>query len=135
MYDYPIMPPGTCRESSWVLAACYPELEYVEGVRTMVIHVTDGRIIRDSIEHAWNVNRMGVIVDSTLVPRMRREAESHRVLFEYTPTAQSTWSFSMQSDADNDFASAARSQVTGKLLDERRLIVEAFGRMFLSDQS
>jgi hypothetical protein len=74
---YPDMPSGACRESSWILAACYPELEYVEGTRTMILHVREEggtgpvQVIRDEIEHAWNVTPDGKIVDSTTHPDIR----------------------------------------------------------------
>jgi hypothetical protein len=124
---YPVMPPGTCRESAWTLAACYRGLRYVEGHRTVVLRVTDGRVIRDKIEHAWNVTASGEIVDSTLDPHLR--AAAAELLYEATDPA-SWWPASIP-DAAGAMAGAARSQTNGKSPAERRKIVEAFGRMFI----
>ena len=122
---YPVMPPGTCRESSWVLAACYPELEYVEGHRTVILHTTEG-VIRDTIEHAWNVTRRGEVVDSTLGSDLRQAAAA----LEYLPgDPADSWPASIP-DAANAMAAAARSQTLGRRPAERRKIVEAFGEMF-----
>lgn len=70
---YPVMPPGTCYGSSTILAACYPELRYAEGVRTRVSPVRPP----SDLEHAWNVNtRTGEIWDSTLAPDGRAVVEA-----------------------------------------------------------
>jgi hypothetical protein len=127
---YPVMPPGTCRESSWTLAACYRDLRYVEGHRTLVLRVTDGRVIRDKIEHAWNVTASGEIVDSTLGPHLLAEAEARRAELVYEATdPASWWPASIPAEA-GAMAAAARSQTNGMSPAERRKTVEAFGRMF-----
>lgn len=60
MNRYPRGRPGECFESSEKLAARYPELRYVEGLRTL--DVVDGSSV---IEHAWNELPDGTVIDST----------------------------------------------------------------------
>jgi hypothetical protein len=128
---YPVMPPGTCRESSWVLAACFPELEYAEGHRTLILHVADGQVIRDEIEHAWNVTPAGEIVDSTLDEQLRAAVESRQAALEYLAgDPAGSWPASIP-DAAGEMAAAARSQTDGKTATERQQIVEAFGLVLL----
>jgi hypothetical protein len=126
---YPVMPPGTCRESSWILAACYPELEYAEGHRTLILNFPDDRVIRDRIEHAWNVTPDGEIVDATMHPDLAHAA------VEYEISDPATWWPASVGDAAEEMAAAARSQTDGRNPDERRQIVEAFGRMFRLDKA
>jgi hypothetical protein len=134
MKAYPVMPPGTCRESAWVLAACYHELQYAEGHRTLVLHTTDGQIIRDEIEHAWNVNHAGEIVDSTLDPHLRSAAQSGQAGLEYIAgDPADSWPASIP-DAANAMAAAARARTRGKAPGERRRIVEEFGELFRRDR-
>lgn len=128
---YPEMPPGTCRESAWTVAACYRALQYVEGHRTMVLRVSDGRVIRDTIEHAWNVTAGGEVVDTTLDPHLRAGAAARQVELAYEATDPAGWWPASIGAAAEAMATAARYQTSGRSLAERRKIVEAFGQMFL----
>jgi hypothetical protein len=123
------MPPGECRASSWVLAACYPGLAYVEGHRTVTIATTEDPV-SGKIEHAWNVNRTGEIVDSTLSPEIRSLVEAGRAELLYEPTDPASWWTTEIEDGALRTARAARSQVRGKSPRDKRKIVEAFGSMF-----
>ena len=120
------MPPGICRESSEVLAAAYPELEYVEGVRTLIIRTTEGKTLSEPIDHAWNVTRTGEIVDSTLDPELRKAALQRRVELRYEDKG-----IRPRGQVHDDFADAVRSQVAGSPRRVRRQIIEAMGDWIL----
>jgi hypothetical protein len=64
---YPVMPLGICYYAGKILAACYPELEYRKGYRTTS---EQGRE-PTTIAHGWNVNGVGVVIDSTMPPLLR----------------------------------------------------------------
>jgi hypothetical protein len=94
----------------------------------LVLHITDGRVIRDTIDHAWNVTASGEIVDSTLDPHLRAAAGQAGLEYEPGDPADS-WPASIP-DAAGAMAEAARSQTRGRRPHDRRRIVEAFGQMF-----
>jgi hypothetical protein len=127
--QYPVMPPGCCRESSWTLAACYRELEYAEGYLIVTIQTTE-RPVSDKHEHAWNVTAGGDIVDSTLALEIRALVDAGKAELAYEATDPATWWIAAMPDAARAMAAAATLQTRGKSPGERRRIVEAFGRMF-----
>lgn len=127
--QYPVMPNGCCRESSWTLAACYRELEYVEGYLTVVMQTTGDPVSRRE-EHAWNVGVSGEIVDSTLHPDIRAIVEARQAELAYDATDPASWWPASMPEAAKRMADAARSRTRGKSPGERRRIVEAFGRIF-----
>jgi hypothetical protein len=122
---YPVMPPSTCYGSSIILAACYPELRYAEGIRTW----TSPRHAARVIPHAWNVNVVtGEIWDSTLAPEARALAEvpGYGVL-EYAEGERT-----MGPDAFAGWVTVTLEAVDGRNWHQRCLAIEAVGQALVS---
>ena len=130
---YPMMPPGTCRESSWVLAACYDELEYVEGILVMIIPTTDGQVVRGHIEHAWNVTPDGTVIDSTLSLIHRQGAQAGRLTLQYLPGDSGESQWVNDPDGSARITALARRRTSGLSRDARHKVVAAIGQSFISD--
>lgn len=121
---YPVMPPSTCYGSSTILAACYPELRYAEGIRTWTVR--DGRSVE--LEHAWNVNTAtGEIWDATLSPTARMLAGSDYGELTYTE-GQST----LEPGAFAGWCSVAVEATAGQGWEAKRAALEWVGQALAS---
>jgi hypothetical protein len=117
---YPVMPPGTCYGSSTILAACYPELRYAEGIRTRISPVRPP----SDLKHAWNVNRhTGEIWDSTLPPKGRAVAEAGYGELRYTE-GEST----LGPGAFAGWCSVAVEETSGATAERKRAVIELLGK-------
>jgi hypothetical protein len=101
----------------------------------MVLHVSDGRVIRDTIGRFWNVTASGEVVGTGLDPHLRAGAAARQVELAYEATDPAGWWPARIGAAAEAMATAARYETSGRSPAERRKIVKAFGQMFLREPS